>query len=168
MYEQYPISLLIYLLFHFLLALVEADIQVFLCSGPSCQQCRHYYCSTLWRNHRCAKVFISNGMLKSACLWDYLHYFIFSHSANLSVRVCYCRLRLWAPKICFYWYHVFMSSQDINFWGSVYPTYYAIPHLRKSRGTIVVNASVAAYTTIPRKCVYSVCVYIPILEDLVS
>ncbi|KAL5731171.1 11beta-hydroxysteroid dehydrogenase [Ranunculus cassubicifolius] len=30
---------------------------------------------------------------------------------------------------------------DIKFWGTLYPTYFAIPHLRKSRGKIAVIAS---------------------------
>ncbi|CAI9109903.1 OLC1v1009830C1 [Oldenlandia corymbosa var. corymbosa] len=34
---------------------------------------------------------------------------------------------------------------DVNFWGSIYPTYFAIPHLKKSKGTIFVNASATAY-----------------------
>ncbi|KAJ6837139.1 11-beta-hydroxysteroid dehydrogenase 1B-like [Iris pallida] len=37
----------------------------------------------------------------------------------------------------------FNQVMDVNFWGSVYPTYYAIPHLRNSRGSIIVNASIA-------------------------
>ncbi|KAL3526629.1 hypothetical protein ACH5RR_011285 [Cinchona calisaya] len=36
------------------------------------------------------------------------------------------------------------SVMDVNFWGSVYPTYFAIPHLKKSKGTIFVNASASA------------------------
>ncbi|KAJ6823196.1 11-beta-hydroxysteroid dehydrogenase 1B-like [Iris pallida] len=37
----------------------------------------------------------------------------------------------------------FNQVMDVNFWGSVYPTYYAIPHLKNSRGNIVVNSSIA-------------------------
>ncbi|MCD7450504.1 hypothetical protein HAX54_006706 [Datura stramonium] len=33
---------------------------------------------------------------------------------------------------------------DINFWGSVYPTYFAIPHLKKTRGKVFVNSSSVA------------------------
>ncbi|KAH7307533.1 hypothetical protein KP509_22G064000 [Ceratopteris richardii] len=44
---------------------------------------------------------------------------------------------------------------DITFWGNVYPTLYALPHLRKTRGKIVVNASVAAWLPIPRMSIYN-------------
>ncbi|XP_077227495.1 11-beta-hydroxysteroid dehydrogenase-like 2 [Tasmannia lanceolata] len=44
---------------------------------------------------------------------------------------------------------------DVNFWGSVYPTYHAIPHLRKSRGKIVVIASVGGWVPSPRLTIYS-------------
>ncbi|PWA65236.1 glucose/ribitol dehydrogenase [Artemisia annua] len=33
--------------------------------------------------------------------------------------------------------------QDINFWGSIYPTHFAIPHLKKTHGKIIVNSSYA-------------------------
>ncbi|XP_057494145.1 11-beta-hydroxysteroid dehydrogenase-like 2 [Actinidia eriantha] len=29
---------------------------------------------------------------------------------------------------------------DVNFWGSIYPTYFAIPHLKRTKGIIVVNS----------------------------
>ncbi|XP_077228638.1 11-beta-hydroxysteroid dehydrogenase-like 2 [Tasmannia lanceolata] len=44
---------------------------------------------------------------------------------------------------------------DVNFWGSVYPTYYAIPHLRKSQGKIVVITSVAGWIPSPLMSIYS-------------
>ncbi|XP_050256309.1 11-beta-hydroxysteroid dehydrogenase A-like, partial [Quercus robur] len=47
------------------------------------------------------------------------------------------------------------SIMDINFWGSVYSTHYAVPHLRKSKGKIVVIASVAAWFGIPRLSFYN-------------
>ncbi|XP_010253812.1 PREDICTED: 11-beta-hydroxysteroid dehydrogenase 1B-like [Nelumbo nucifera] len=43
---------------------------------------------------------------------------------------------------------------DINFWGSIYPTYFAIPHLKKSKGKIIVNASVAGWAISPWASVY--------------
>ncbi|KAL4634515.1 hypothetical protein ACB092_04G205200 [Castanea dentata] len=42
------------------------------------------------------------------------------------------------------------SIMDINFWGSVYSTHYAVPHLRKSKGKIVVISSAAAWLCTPR------------------
>ncbi|XP_013597074.1 PREDICTED: 11-beta-hydroxysteroid dehydrogenase-like 3 [Brassica oleracea var. oleracea] len=44
---------------------------------------------------------------------------------------------------------------DTNFWGSTYITYYAILHLRKSKGKIVVIASAAAKIAIPVATIYS-------------
>ncbi|XP_072958462.1 11-beta-hydroxysteroid dehydrogenase-like [Typha angustifolia] len=37
----------------------------------------------------------------------------------------------------------FNQMMDVNFWGAVYPTYYALPHLKASRGNIIVNTSLA-------------------------
>lgn len=35
---------------------------------------------------------------------------------------------------------------DVNYWGCVYPTYYALSHLQKSKGKIMVVSSLAGYT----------------------
>ena len=32
----------------------------------------------------------------------------------------------------------------MNFWGSVYPTYYAMPHLKASKGKLIMSSSTAA------------------------
>ncbi|EPS67142.1 hypothetical protein M569_07637, partial [Genlisea aurea] len=48
----------------------------------------------------------------------------------------------------------FSPVMDTNFWGSVYPTYFAMPHLKKTRGKIVVNSSVAATVHIPTLAFY--------------
>ncbi|KAI9119587.1 hypothetical protein K1719_009463 [Acacia pycnantha] len=45
---------------------------------------------------------------------------------------------------------------DINFWGSVYATHFAVPHLRKSIGKIVVISSVVACFPIPRLSFYNI------------
>ncbi|XP_075669636.1 11-beta-hydroxysteroid dehydrogenase 1A-like [Castanea sativa] len=47
------------------------------------------------------------------------------------------------------------SVMDINFWGSVYSTQYAVPHLRKSKGKIVVIASPAAWLSTPNFSFYN-------------
>ncbi|KAI8544015.1 hypothetical protein RHMOL_Rhmol08G0262200 [Rhododendron molle] len=44
---------------------------------------------------------------------------------------------------------------NTNFWGSVYCTHFAIPHLRKSRGKIIAIASIAQWRPIPRLSIYS-------------
>ncbi|CAI5482373.1 unnamed protein product [Closterium sp. Yama58-4] len=47
------------------------------------------------------------------------------------------------------------SSMDIDFWGNVWPTVFAMPYLRRSHGQVVVTASVAAYLTYPRQSMYN-------------
>ncbi|KAK4256917.1 hypothetical protein QN277_006578 [Acacia crassicarpa] len=49
----------------------------------------------------------------------------------------------------------FAPAMDINFWGSVYTTYFAIPHLRKSRGKIVGITSSAGWLPAPRMMFYN-------------
>ncbi|KAI4343583.1 hypothetical protein L6164_010917 [Bauhinia variegata] len=44
---------------------------------------------------------------------------------------------------------------DVNFWGSVYATHFAIPYLRKSRGRIVVISSLAAWYPTPKMSFYN-------------
>ncbi|XP_072960430.1 11-beta-hydroxysteroid dehydrogenase A-like [Typha angustifolia] len=49
----------------------------------------------------------------------------------------------------------FTQVMDINFWGSVYPTYYALPHLKRTGGKILVNASAAGWSPMPRMSFYN-------------
>ncbi|GJP37535.1 hypothetical protein CLOM_g21935 [Closterium sp. NIES-68] len=44
---------------------------------------------------------------------------------------------------------------DVNFWGAIYPTFYALPHLRRSQGHIVVTSSVASFIPYPRMAIYN-------------
>ncbi|KAF1875886.1 hypothetical protein Lal_00006517 [Lupinus albus] len=44
---------------------------------------------------------------------------------------------------------------ETNFWGSVYTTRFALPHLRNSRGKIVVMSSADSWMSVPRRHVYS-------------
>jgi NADP-dependent 3-hydroxy acid dehydrogenase YdfG len=46
--------------------------------------------------------------------------------------------------------------QDVDFWGYVYPTFYALPHLKRTHGKIIVNSSVAAWQPVPRMAIYNV------------
>lgn len=50
---------------------------------------------------------------------------------------------------------MFPHLMDINFWGSVYPTYFALPYLRESHGRIIVNASVESWVPMPRMSLYA-------------
>ncbi|KAJ3675805.1 hypothetical protein LUZ60_004847 [Juncus effusus] len=49
----------------------------------------------------------------------------------------------------------FNQLMGVNFWGTVYPTYYALPHLRASHGTIMVTASVAGQVPTARMSFYN-------------
>ncbi|ONK77829.1 uncharacterized protein A4U43_C02F11160 [Asparagus officinalis] len=49
----------------------------------------------------------------------------------------------------------FKQVMDVNYWGSVYPTYYAIPYLKKSRGNIIVTASMAGRVPTARLSFYN-------------
>ncbi|XP_068656056.1 11-beta-hydroxysteroid dehydrogenase A-like [Aristolochia californica] len=49
----------------------------------------------------------------------------------------------------------FTPVMDVNFWGAIYPTHFAIPHLKKSRGRVVVNASSAGWLPMPRTSFYN-------------
>ncbi|KVH95700.1 11-beta-hydroxysteroid dehydrogenase-like 4A [Cynara cardunculus var. scolymus] len=49
----------------------------------------------------------------------------------------------------------FAPVMDINFWGSIYPTHFAIPHLQKTHGKIIVNASSCGILHIPQGGFYA-------------
>ncbi|KAK9052681.1 hypothetical protein SSX86_029311 [Deinandra increscens subsp. villosa] len=49
----------------------------------------------------------------------------------------------------------FAPVMDINFWGSVYPTHFAISHLMKTNGKIIVNASCAGVLNPPKGGFYN-------------
>lgn len=44
---------------------------------------------------------------------------------------------------------------DINFWGTVYCTKFALPHILKNKGTIVAISSIAGYRGLPGRSGYS-------------
>ncbi|MGH2643209.1 MAG: SDR family oxidoreductase [Chitinophagaceae bacterium] len=50
---------------------------------------------------------------------------------------------------------VIKKLMDINFWGCVYCTRYAIPELKKSLGTVVGVSSIAGYRGLPGRAGYS-------------
>ncbi|XP_065875603.1 11-beta-hydroxysteroid dehydrogenase A-like [Euphorbia lathyris] len=49
----------------------------------------------------------------------------------------------------------FAPIMDTNFWGSVHCTHSAIPHLRKSKGKIVVISSIASWLPTPKLSFYN-------------
>lgn len=50
---------------------------------------------------------------------------------------------------------LFKSLMDVNFFGSVYCTYYALPHLKKSKGRIVAVSSLLGKIATPGNTAYS-------------
>ncbi|KAF9622313.1 hypothetical protein IFM89_031116 [Coptis chinensis] len=48
-----------------------------------------------------------------------------------------------------------LPVMDVNFWGSVYPTHMALPHLKKSKGKILVIASVSGWLYGPNISFYA-------------
>ncbi|KAL4559808.1 hypothetical protein LXL04_031954 [Taraxacum kok-saghyz] len=49
----------------------------------------------------------------------------------------------------------YASTMDVNFWGSVNATHYALPHLRKSTGRIIVVGSTGGWFNTPRISLYN-------------
>jgi len=50
---------------------------------------------------------------------------------------------------------IFDRLMRVNYLGSVYCTYYALPHLKRSRGRIVAVSSVAGLTGVPSRTAYA-------------
>ena len=51
--------------------------------------------------------------------------------------------------------NVIKSLMDINFWGTVYATKYALPHIKATKGSIVGVSSIAGYRGLPVRTGYS-------------
>jgi short-subunit dehydrogenase len=51
--------------------------------------------------------------------------------------------------------HVLKSLMEVNFWGMVYCTKYAMPELLKTKGTVVGVSSIAGYKGLPGRIGYS-------------
>jgi len=50
---------------------------------------------------------------------------------------------------------VLKRVMDVNFWGTVYCTKYALPYIQKTRGTIVGISSIAGFHGLPGRTAYS-------------
>lgn len=50
---------------------------------------------------------------------------------------------------------VLKKVMDVNFWGTVYCTKYALPYIQKSKGTIVGISSIAGFHGLPGRTAYS-------------
>ncbi|PKA56918.1 11-beta-hydroxysteroid dehydrogenase 1B [Apostasia shenzhenica] len=49
----------------------------------------------------------------------------------------------------------FRQVMDVNFWGAIWTTYYAIPHLKNSHGNIIVTSSIAGHVPTARMSFYN-------------
>lgn len=70
---------------------------------------------------------------------------ILINNAGISMRALFNDLNL----------DVIRQVMDINFWGTVYCTKYALPHLLKSKGSVVGVSSIAGYKGLPGRTGYS-------------
>lgn len=50
---------------------------------------------------------------------------------------------------------VMKKVMDTNFYGTVYATKYALPHIKKTKGSIIGISSIAGYRGLPVRCGYS-------------
>lgn len=50
---------------------------------------------------------------------------------------------------------VIKNVMDVNFWGTVYCTKFALPHLLKQKGSVIGISSIAGYVGLPARCGYS-------------
>lgn len=67
------------------------------------------------------------------------------NNAGLSMRAMFKDVEL----------DVLRRLMDVNFWGTVYCTKYALPHLLETRGTVVGVISIAGYSALPARTGYS-------------
>ena len=54
---------------------------------------------------------------------------------------------------------VIKRLMDVNFWGTVYCTKYALPHLLKTKGSVVVVSSIAGFKGLPARMGYTTSKY---------
>lgn len=70
---------------------------------------------------------------------------ILVNNAGISMRAAFIDLDL----------SVLKQSMDINFWGMVYCTKYAMPHLLKTQGSVIGMSSIAGFRGLPARTGYS-------------
>lgn len=70
---------------------------------------------------------------------------ILVNNAGLSMRAMFKDLDL----------NVIRRLMDVNFWGTVYCTKYALPYLLESKGSVVGVISIAGYSALPARTGYS-------------
>lgn len=70
---------------------------------------------------------------------------ILVNNAGISMRAAFVDLEL----------SVLKQSMDVNFWGMVYCTKYALPHLLKRKGSVIGMSSIAGFRGLPARTGYS-------------
>ncbi|NNC95370.1 MAG: SDR family oxidoreductase [Chitinophagales bacterium] len=70
---------------------------------------------------------------------------ILINNAGISMKAAFADLDL----------DVLKKVMDVNFWGTVYCSKYALPHILKSKGSIVGVSSIAGYRGLPGRTGYS-------------
>lgn len=70
---------------------------------------------------------------------------ILINNAGISMRALFSELDL----------SVIKQLMDVNFWGAVYCTKYALPYILKNRGSVVGVSSIAGYKGLPARTGYS-------------
>lgn len=71
------------------------------------------------------------------------------NNAGISMRALFADLDL----------SVMQRLMEVNFWGTVFCTKYALPHLLKTRGSVVGIISIAGYIGLPGRTAYSASKY---------
>lgn len=90
-------------------------------------------------NENDCKLLIEKTIEKFGCI-D-----ILINNAGISMRALFKDLQL----------DVIRKVMDINFWGTVYCTKYALPYLLKKKGSVVGISSIAGYNGLPGRTGYS-------------
>ena len=52
-------------------------------------------------------------------------------------------------------FEVIKRVMDVNYWGTVYCTKYALPHIQKTKGSIIAVSSIAGFKGLPARVAYS-------------
>jgi short-subunit dehydrogenase len=80
---------------------------------------------------------------------------IIARYGRLDVLICNAGLSMRALFADLQDLHPLKQLMDVNFWGAVYCTYYALPYLLQSRGVVVGMSSIAGYRGLPGRTGYS-------------
>jgi len=83
--------------------------------------------------------------LINTCLEEYGKIDIMLNNAGISMRALFSDVDL----------SVLKQVMDINFWGTVYCTKFALPHIIKTQGSVVGVSSIAGYKGLPGRTGYS-------------